>query len=96
MDSHDEMVKLMEAVDKVEPLKVDEPEGSYANTPNEQTIDMKTMNDSGDDLNRVKDEQMLGRPGDSAWAGSPVKVKHVKERLEKAYEEFLNEDDSKQ
>ena len=88
MNIHDQMKNLMEAVD---PAKYDEPKAGYSNTPKEQTLDMKTMNDMGNDLNRKKNAQFRAKDGDNPMAMTPVKVLDVQESLQRKYEEFLKE-----
>lgn len=91
MSNMDSMKTLLEAVDKVEKIKVGEPTQGYANTPKEQTLDMKTMNDNGNDLHKKKNAQFRSKEGDNPMAMTPVKVKQVQERLEREYNEFLKE-----
>ena len=87
----DSMKTLLEAVDKVEKPKVNEPGQGYANTPKEQTLDMTTMNNMGNDLHKKKNAQFRSKAGDNPRAMTPVKVVDVQEQLQRKYEEFLKE-----
>jgi len=65
------MKKLLETVvlneGKVDDLKVDHPdEGRYVNEPKSQTIDSKTMQDSGNDLHKQKKAHKAVAGGDNA------------------------------
>ena len=89
MDQTEQMKVLLEAVDAPE---VDEPKASYANAPNEQTLDSKTQQDMGRDLNKKKAFQSPRKGGDNTKAGRMQLIDLEEQRLTAAYTEYkLNE-----
>jgi hypothetical protein len=70
MNNHDDLIRLMEAV---EPREVDQPKNSYANTPEEQYLDSATQQNFGDDLHKVKPAQYKQRAGDNPRSAEALK-----------------------
>ena len=88
MDNTEQMKKLMEAVEKIDVPKVDNPKTDYKNQPTEQTLDSETMSDVGNDLHKKKNWQFRSKDGDNPMAMTPVKVKQVQESLAKKFKAF--------
>lgn len=89
VNSTQAMKTLLESIEAPE---VDEPKNAYANTPNEQTLDSKTQQDMGRDLNKKKAFQSPRKSGDNTKAGRMQLIDLEEKRLTDAYDKFkLNE-----
>jgi len=81
-----DMKLLLEAIDGTP--KVDEPKKTYANTPNEQTLDSATQQNFGRDLHKKKSFQSISKAGDNTQAGRLQLYTLEEKRLTNAFKKF--------